>query len=113
MRRLGMLFAPLFFVACSSSSSATVDPGTSDDAGMDAPHMCTTLGYTGAPVDPVAVAGDAPVATGGTIPDGTYHLTSYKVYNNAIDPMKVQSLQATFKFAGGTYEVAFSSSKGG
>ena len=101
------------FVACSSSSTS-VGPGASDmDAGMDAPRLCTTLGYAGAAVDPVAVSGSAPTAAGGSIADGTYRLTSYTVYNNAIDPSKVQSLQASFKFAAGAYEIAFASSKGG
>lgn len=113
MRSLAVLMVTLSFVGCSSSSTSAGQAASAADAGMDAPRVCTTLGYAGAPVDPVAVAGNAPIAAGGTIADGTYRLTSYKVYNNAIDPSKVQSLQASFKFAAGAYEIAFSSSKGG
>ncbi len=83
------------------------------DAALDGPRVCTSLGYTGAPVDPVAATGGAPTAAGGAIADGTYRLTGYKVYNGAIDPSKAQSLQGSITFAGGAYEIAFSSSKGG
>lgn len=113
MRSLTVVMVSLSFVACSTSSTGE-GPGTNEmDAAPDGPRVCTTLGYAGAPVVPEAVAGAAPTALGGAIADGTYRLTSYKVYNNTIDPSKAQTLQASFKFAAGAYEIAFSSSKGG
>ena len=113
MHRAATLTALISLVAC-SSSSPSADPGARQlEAGADAPRVCTALAYAGPLVDPVAAAGDAPMATGGAIGDGTYRLTSYKVYNTTIDPAKVQSLQGSIKFAAGTYEITFSSTKGG
>jgi hypothetical protein len=101
--------------ACSSSSSSSTTQ-TSDDGGVQsdavAPMVCTTLGLSAA-VTPVAVAGAAPQATGGTIVDGIYTLTKYEVYNVTVDPATAPQVKGALEFASGMYAIAFVSSKEG
>jgi len=113
-RLVVFLVALVALVACSSSSQAPVgDAGASAETGAaDAAPVCTTLDYVGAPVTPVAATGPAPTAQGGAIADGTYRLTGYTVYGTPIDPANVPHLRGSIRIAGGSYEVAFQTSKG-
>jgi hypothetical protein len=105
----------LALAACGSGSSSPSpsDAGGGDVASPDvAAPKCTDLGYTGAPVTPAAVSGAAPAAQGGTLADGTYRLTAYRVYNTQIDPNNLPQLQGSIKLTAGAYEIAFLSSQG-
>ncbi len=99
------LFVPLLVVvACSSdphrpqpagigeSSSGLpagggkTDGGTSDggvDAGDAGAVVCNTLANATTVVDRIGVVGEPPVSTGGTITDGRYELTDYKLFVGA------------------------------
>lgn len=56
--------------------------GVGVDGGFDAGEggVCNDVVQTGQLIDRTAISGDPPVATGGTIVDGTYDLTEYSVY---------------------------------
>ncbi len=86
-------------------------PGSSDcdafiasaDGGKRA---CNTLANTGPVVQVTAVASDAPVATGGGIPDGTYVVTAATAYTGAggASGPTGQTYQATNRSAAGHYD---------
>jgi hypothetical protein len=105
----------LVAAACGSGASSppSSDAGAADVAALDvATPKCTDLGYTGAPVTPVAVSGAAPASQGGTLADGTYRLTAYRVYNTQIDPNNLPQLQGSIKLTADAYQIAFLSSQG-
>jgi hypothetical protein len=56
--------------------------GTGSEGGFDAGEagVCNDLVNTGTLIDRTGVNGDPPVATGGTVVDGTYDLTAFAVY---------------------------------
>jgi hypothetical protein len=58
--------------------SAIATDGAVGDAGEAG--VCSDITLTGVLVDRIAIAGDPPVSTGGTIVDGTYDLTLYQAY---------------------------------
>lgn len=63
-------------------SGSGTEAGTPDADARDAGEggICSELLNTGPLVDRLAVIGDPPISTGGTIVEGTYDLTDYTVY---------------------------------
>jgi hypothetical protein len=93
--------APLPNVSGSSGEGGTDASSASTDGGDGG--VCTDVTATGVLVDRTGVVGDPPVATGGTIVDGTYDLTQYTVYVGASGvggPTGITA-KATIRIAGG------------
>jgi hypothetical protein len=59
------------------------DAGNCSDPDAEAGSSCTSICNTASPIGPVAVAADAPAATGGPVADGTYYLTARHIYMGA------------------------------
>lgn len=61
------------------SDGGTTDAGDAGDAGV----VCNTLANATLVVDRNGILGDPPVSTGGTIAEGRYELTDYRIYVGA------------------------------
>lgn len=62
--------------------SAGTEAGATDSSTVDGGEagVCNEVQITGSLIDRIGVNGEPPVATGGTIIDGTYELSIYSVY---------------------------------
>ena len=111
----------IFFFAGCGGSAATSDPALSDagsdgdaarvptenDAGSDTSTTCSEI-VNDAPEVVAHLVGTAPpVATGGTISDGTYHLTDLSAFtgpNGASGPLELK-LRSTISVHGSTIDI--------
>jgi hypothetical protein len=64
---------------------------------------CGTVADTATPVPETQRTGSTPAPMGGTVADGTYHLTAWNVYPPATTDSDMHS--TTLRIAGGTFEV--------
>lgn len=106
------LFAAVLFAACGvvpSSSpdagSAAPDAGTTPDAGSTG--ACNDVALGGQVIPKTTNAGPTPAMTGGTLVDGTYHLTRMDKYSGGVGS---NTHQETWVYANGTVEVASTAS---
>lgn len=88
-----------------SEGGAAEGGGSGIDAAEEA-GVCNDLVNSGTLVDRTGVSGDPPVATGGTVVDGTYDLTAYSVYvgtSGTPGPTGITA-KATIRIAAGKIE---------
>lgn len=69
--------------AAGDSGANPLDDGGADDGGLQDAGACNTVPNAAAPVDETEVASAQPAPAGGTLEDGTYHLTSYEIHTGA------------------------------
>jgi hypothetical protein len=62
-----------------NQDAGPTDGGNGGDSGV----VCNTLANATLVVDRIGIVGDAPVSTGGTIAEGRYELTEYRIYVGA------------------------------
>lgn len=72
-------------VGAGAGGGSTTKDGGSSDAAIDADsgQVCNTIANATLVVDRTGIVGDPPVGTGGTITDGRYELTEYRIYVGA------------------------------
>ena len=109
MKLGGLLGAvALSAAACGGGSTPAVDAAVAPDAFVPPPDAgpCNTIADVGTDVAQVGVAEAAPAATGGTIVDGTYVVTSAVVYTGAggLTGPSGSIVHATSVNTGGAYE---------
>ena len=68
-----------------AGGGSTVKDGGSTDAGDagDSGVVCNTLANATLVVDRIGIVGEPPISTGGTISEGRYELTEYRIYVGA------------------------------
>ncbi len=90
------------------SSNDNPQASTGNDTKPPSTGACNTLDNDAAAVGADSVATSAPVATGGNVPDGKYHLTSVKLYTGkggSSGPIPL-SIKQTIELAKGTVNIA-------
>lgn len=90
MRTTTILLLASFLLACGGSDGTVPIPAVVDDnesanepaeAEAQPPTSCNTITNDAEPLSSIAVvASDAPTPKGGTIPSGTFHLASIRLY---------------------------------
>jgi hypothetical protein len=96
------------FVGAGGGGGGATDGGAAADASVDAGDggACNALAVNGVFVDRIGVVGDPPAPTGGTIADGKYDLTDYRVYvgSSGTPGPTGTSVQQTVQIAGGVVQ---------
>lgn len=89
-------------------ASSNDNPQASNGTKPPSTGACNTLDNDAAAVGADSVAASAPVATGGNVPDGTYHLTSVKLYTGkggSSGPIPL-TIKQTIQLSKGTVNIA-------